>query len=557
MLISLSIRDVVLISRLDLSFQNGLCVLTGETGAGKSILLDSLGLALGMRAEARLVRHGAERAQVTAVFDCPAAGPVASLLEEGGIAAEDGVILLRRALTPDGRSKAYINDQPVSVGLLRQVGDALVEVHGQFESQRLMDPKGHRDLLDAYGRLTRELEATSLAHGRWRAAARAYAQAKADFERARQDEDFLRHALDELEKLGPLEGEEKELSDARALMQASEKLTEAIGEAQKSVSNGKGVEAGLMGAMRPLERVAPRAEGRFEPVIEAFGRALAETSEALVELNRLASSVDQNPAELERIEERLFALRAMARKHQVDVDKLPALMQQFRDQVTAVDDGGARLGQLQAQEAEARAAYEIKARALSEARAQAAAGLDEGVMTELVPLKLDRARFVTAVEPSANEADWGADGWDRVAFQVATNPGAAPGPIGKIASGGELSRFMLALKAVLASADSVPTLIFDEVDAGVGGATAAAVGERLAKLGQDVQVLVVTHSPQVAARGAYHLQIAKREEAGAMFTSARELAAHEREAEIARMLAGETVTDEARRAAASLMNVGA
>lgn len=552
MLRSLSIRDVVLIDQLTLTFDNALCVLTGETGAGKSILLDSLGLALGMRAEARLVRHGASQASVTAEFDLPDGPQVAALLEEQSIATEDGSLLLRRTLAPDGRSRAFINDQPVSVGLLRQLGDLLVEIHGQFESQKLTNPAAHRGLLDAFSGATDALGAVSSTWQAWRAAAAARKTAAESLEQARREEDFLRHTVDELGALAPEPGEAETLAQERARLMHGEKLAEALQEAAAALNEGRGVETGLLGALRALERVRENAAGALDGTIDALERALSEAAEGQAQLDRASAELDLDPAHLERAEERLFALRAQARKHDVDVDDLAGLLERFQSQLAALEDGGADLARLEAEEATARQAYIRAAERLSAARTQAAAALDHAVAAELEPLKLGKAAFVTCVEPLSEEK-WGGDGMDDVAFRVATNPGAPPGPLNKIASGGELSRFMLALKAVLASADQVPTLVFDEVDAGIGGATAAAVGERLAALGGQAQVLVVTHSPQVAARGGQHMRVSKAGIESTTRTTVEPLDAKAREEEIARMLAGTEVTTEARAAAQSLL----
>ena len=552
MLRSLSVRDVVLIKRLDLSFRDGLCVLTGETGAGKSILLDSLGLALGVRAEARLVRHGAEQASVTAAFELAPGNGIEAILEEQGLEDGDGALILRRTLARDGRSRAFVNDQPVSVSLLRRLGDALVEIHGQFESQRLLDPAMHRGLLDAHGGLESRAEGVRNAHHAWRTAILAREQAEADLAQARRDEEFLRHAVDELSALSPKPGEESELAEQRSLLQHGEQLLEALNQATAELTEGRGAEAAVQGALRTLERVAAKAEGRLDETIEALGRAAGELAEGVAQLEKASASVDLDPRHLEQVEERLFALRALARKHGVEVDGLADLARHMEAQLNALEDGGANLEGLRKKEAAARAAYVTEAEALSKARAEAAAKLDSAMAAELEPLKLGKAHFVTTITRLEEDA-WGENGLDRVAFQVATNPGAPAGPINKIASGGELSRFMLALKAVLASADPVPTLVFDEVDAGIGGATASAVGERLAGLGRDVQVLVVTHSPQVAALGAAHWRVSKDEGAEGVTTTVDRLDGPERREEVARMLAGAEVTDEARAAADSLM----
>jgi DNA repair protein RecN (Recombination protein N) len=553
MLRNLSIRDVVLIGRLDIGFRGGLNVLTGETGAGKSILLDALGLALGVRAEARLVRHGAEQAVVTAAFELPPDHPVASLVSGQGIEVEEGVVILRRSLSKDGRSRAFVNDQPVSVSLLRAVGDALVEIHGQFESQRLLNPAAHRDLLDGFGLLGDTTAATRRLFQDWREAIRAREEAEAAFDRARRDEDFLRHAVGELVDLDPRPGEEKALAEDRALLMHGEQIVTAMNEAAAALAGNRGAESQVQAALKTLEKVVNKAEGRLDAALAALSRAYDDLAEATSELERASASVDLDPRRLEKVEERLFALRALARKHGVEGDDLGALKDRLVAQLTALEDGGGNLDKLRKAEAAARKAYSAAADALSQARAQAARRLDAAVAHELEPLRLGRARFSTRIE-AQEESQWNETGKDRIAFEVATNPGNPPGPLAKIASGGELARFMLALKAVLAQADPVPTLVFDEVDAGIGGATASAVGERLGALGREVQVLVVTHSPQVAAQGAHHWRVAKKDGSdGATFTTVEGLSPDERREEIARMLAGSAVTEEARAAAAALL----
>lgn len=553
MLASLSIRDVVLIEKLDLEFASGLSVFTGETGAGKSILLDSLSLTLGARADSGLVRHGANQLTVIAEFDPPPFHPARVLLSAQDVEAQDGPLVLRRVVTADGRSRAYVNDQAVSVGLLRKVGDELVEIHGQFESHGLLDDSTHLPVLDAFAGLGERRGAVKAAWSAWREAAKTRAQAEDALKRARADEENLRHAHDELQALAPRPGEEAELAAARAMMQHSEKLIEAMNAAQTALSAKGDVEASLQSAQRILERVAEKAEGKLDPVIAALDRAAQEAAEATSLLERVSGEIDLDPRALEKAEERLFALRATARKHGTDVDSLAALQVELASQLAALDGSGDDLGKLAKAEQAARATYMEAARTLSKARTEAAARLDAAVAAELPPLKLDKARFVTSVTPG-EEDDWGPEGLDKVAFLVATNPGNPPASLGKVASGGELSRFMLALKVVLAQSSSTPTMVFDEVDSGIGGAVAAAVGERLGRLGKDVQVLVVTHSPQVAARGAQHYRVAKTEvETGRVATSVAQLSAGERTEEIARMLSGENVTDHARAAAAALI----
>ena len=553
MLRSLSIRDVVLIDRLDLAFKNGLCVLTGETGAGKSILLDALGLALGERADSALVRHGAAQAVVIAEFEVDGGHPVHGILAEQELETVDGEpILLRRSLGTDGRSRAFINDQPVSVTLLRRVGESLVEIHGQFDNQRLMQTSTHRALLDAYGGLPGDLNRVAAAYRAWRQAGDARARAAEGMEAARREEDFLRHAVDELDALDPKPGEEAELASRRGLMMQAEKLIEAMNQAAEELNDGHGVEGALRGAMRALERVSETVGGRLDGVLAALDRAAVEAAEATAQLDKASADLDLDPGELEKIEERLFALRALARKHGVEVDALADVRARMAAQLAAIDDGGESLKRLEQAETEARHDFTVAAKTLSDKRRAAAGKLDKAVSTELEPLRLGKATFVTRFD-TLPEDSWGESGCDAVAFEVATNPGAAPGPINKISSGGEMARFMLALKVVLAKADPVPTLIFDEVDANIGGAVSAAVGERLGLLAERFQVLVITHSPQVAARGSHHWRVSKREAGGKTSTGVDALSASDRKEEIARMLAGAKVTDEARAAADSLL----
>lgn len=549
MLVAVSIRDVVLIDRLDLSLGPGLTVLTGETGAGKSILLDSLGLALGARAEAGLVRAGAAQAVVTAAFEPPPGHASAALLAEHGLTAETP-LTLRRIVQADGRSRAFVNDEPVSVTLLRRLGETLVEVEGQFAQVGLADPATHLGLLDAFAGLEPERARLAGAYAAWRAAERARADAEAAIAAARREEDWLRHAVAELEKLAPAPEEEVELDALRRRMQQNEKRAEALAAARDELSCHRGVAFALRNAVRALERLQPGED--VAPVLAALGAAQDGVAEAETLLERLLADAAPDPRALEEAEERLFALRAAARKHQTPVAELPALLAGLRDRLAALDAGEERLaGLAQAAEA-ARARYREAARALSAARRAAAERLDRAVMKELPPLRLEKARFATEIA-ARDEAEWGPDGADRVQFLVAMNPGQAPSPLARSASGGELARLMLALKVVLAKGGTVPTLVFDEVDAGIGGATAAAVGERLARLARGLQVLVVTHSPQVAARGAGHWRVSKAAAKGATVTRVEVLDAAARREEIARMLAGSRITEAARAAAADLL----
>jgi DNA repair protein RecN (Recombination protein N) len=554
MLLALTIRDVVLIDRLALAFRSGLCVLTGETGAGKSILLDALGLALGRRADAGLVRPGATQAMVTAEFVVRPDHPAAAILSEAGIASDlAGTIILRRTLGADGRSRAFINDEPASIGLLRQLGDSLVEIQGQGEQRGLLDPANHRDLLDAFA----DVAAGDLADAwhAWRDLRAKAAEAARLLAESRAEEDLLRHHQAEIEALAPEADEEDRLTSRRVLLLNAERLGEAIDEAIGEIDGEGGARQALARALRRLERARERAQGLLDAAVTAAERAAAEIEEAAAALAIAGRSLELDPKALEQVEERLYALRALARKHGIPVADLPRLRQRLAERIGSLETGAEAAAFLEREAAAARGHFVARAAAVSAARTEAATRLDAAVARELKPLRLDKARFRTVLTPLA-EADWNEHGCEKVQFEVATNPGAAFGPLARIASGGELSRFMLALKLVLASTASAPTLIFDEVDSGIGGAVAAAVGERLQLLGDRVQVLVVTHSPQVAARGAHHWRVAKRQAERDTVTRVEELDAETRREEIARMLSGNIVTSEARAAAASLIAGG-
>ncbi len=559
MLRSLTIRDVVLVDRLDLTFHPGLCVLTGETGAGKSILLDALSLALGARADTGLIRHGAAQAQVAAAFEI---GPghrargILAELEMEGAADGDGDLVLRRVLGRDGRSRAFVGDQPASVGLLRRLGATLVEVEGQFAEQGLLDAGAHRAHLDAFGGLDEDATRVGGAHRAWRAAEKALAESRADLEALKGERETLRHAVAEIEALGPKPGEEEALAEERALLMHREQLLEAMSGAAAALGGGgqagRGVEADIRAAQRCLKGAAEKAPGRLDEVVGALDRAAIEVADAEARLQSLGSALDHDAGRLEEAEERLFALRAVARKHGVEVDSLGPLAGRMADQLAEIEGRGGDLARL-AQEAQAaRAAYAAAAQALGRARREAAAALDEAVATELPPLRLDKASFATRITP-LDEPDWSEFGAERITFEVSTNPGTPPGPLGRIASGGELARFLLALKVVVSGERPVSTLVFDELDRGIGGAGAAAVGERLALLGRSTQVLVVTHSPQVAARGDHHWRVFKRDEGGRFAVAVEQLGPAARREEIARMLSGAAVTDEARAAADRLL----
>ena len=554
MLARLSIRDIVLIDRLDIDFGTGLAALTGETGAGKSILLDAFALALGARGEAALVREGAEQGQVIAAFELAKGHPARRLLADNDLiadpAAEDELIV-RRVQFADGRTRAFINDQPVSVQVLRALGSALVEIHGQHDDRAFVDAATHRALLDAFGGLEQAAaEVRSLWEER-RAREAAVASHRAEVERARREAEWLRHAVDELGRLSPQGGEETALAERRAAMMQAEKSAEDLRATLEAVSGPQSPVPPLATAVRRLERRAAQAPVLVEPVVKAIDAALTALDEARTHLEHALRIADYDPNELERIEERLFALRAAGRKYNVPVDELAALARRYESDLALIDAGAERLAALEKEAQEIIARYRQAAEALSAARKRSAQKLDKAVNAELKPLKLERAQFSTQIESEGE----GPEGLERVEFWVRTNPGTRPGPLMKIASGGELARFLLALKVVLADRGSAPTLIFDEIDTGVGGATADAIGARLAQLSSGVQVIAVTHAPQVAARADRHYLIAKDALAKGKRVATRvtELEAERRREEIARMLAGAEITAEARAAAERLI----
>lgn len=552
MLTALSIRNIVLIEALDLDFGAGLGVLTGETGAGKSILLDSLGLALGARADSGLVRAGEAQAAVVATFEPgpDVAARLAALTQDSGLMLEPGEpLLVRRTLKADGGSRAFLNDQPCSVALLREVGAALVEVHGQHDDRGLLNPVGHRALLDSFGRC--DAGAVGVAHAAWRAAATALATAREEVAHAERDRDYLTHVVAELTAFAPEPGEEAELAGERATMQKGARLGEDLGAVAGHLGGSDGALAQLRQAARRLDRIAADHETLAE-ALAALDRAAIEAEEAEEALERAAEELSFDPARLEAVETRLFDLRALARKHQTQPDDLAALAAAMAERLERIEAGADGLAALEKAESGARADYEQAARALTARRTQAAARLDKAIAAELKPLKLDAARVHTVVEPLP-EGQWGPQGADRVEFEISTNPGAPFAPLMKIASGGELSRFILALKVALAEQGGAETMIFDEIDRGVGGAVADAIGERLARLAERTQVLVVTHSPQVAARGARHMLIAKSSKGAVTRTDVTPLGADGRREEIARMLSGADITAEARAQAERLL----
>ena len=557
MLSRLSIRDIVLIDRLDIDFAKGLAVLTGETGAGKSILLDSFALALGGRGDQNLVRQGAEQGQVIAVFDIGARHPARALLKANDIAgstSEDSdELILRRVQLADGRTRAFVNDQPVSVQVMRQLGSALVEIHGQHDDRALVDAGTHRTLLDAYGALEGDAAKVSALWDARRAAQDAADAHRAEVERAQRESDWLRHSVDELDKLGPQPGEETTLATRRTVMMQSEKVAGDLRDAHDVIAGPKSSVPELSAAIRRLERRGAQAPTLVEPAVKSFDVALNALEETRSHLEAALRAADFDPAELERNEERLFALRAAGRKYNVPVDDLAALARKYNSDIALIDAGEAQLKKLEAAVKQTDADFRKAAEILSKARIKAATALDKAVNAELKPLKLERAKFSTEIETDAAAA--GPNGIDRAEFWVQTNPGTKPGPLMKIASGGELARFLLALKVVLADRGSAPTLVFDEIDTGVGGAVADAIGSRLARLARGVQVLAVTHAPQVAAQADRHYVISKDalDKGKRVATRVTEVAADRRREEIARMLAGAEITNEARAAAERLI----
>ena len=548
MLRQLAVHNIVLVDRLELEFERGLGVLTGETGAGKSILLDALGLALGVRADAGLVRAGQESAAVSAEIELPPGHPAVAMLAEQEISLDPGEpLIVRRTLKSDGGSRAFIAGSAVPAGLLRDVGALSVEVHGQHDDRGLLNPKGHRALLDAFGKI-----GTSAVAAGWAEVTRIEAelgQARAEAAAAERDREWLQHASEEIERLRPEEGEESRLAEERVAMQAGLKAGEALVGLDELLGGSEGALAQLRQAARRIERGAADHPLLGE-ALAALDRAVIEGAEAEDRIARAVDALSFDPAQLEALEARLFDIRALARKHRVEPDALAVLGQQMREQLQAIEAGTGRIAELDRELLAAREAYAAAAERLSKSRHDAAARLDAAVAGELAPLKLDAARFRTSIAPS----EPGRSGTDRVEFEVSTNPGAPFGPLTRIASGGELSRFILALKVALAEAGSAATMIFDEVDRGVGGSVASAIGERLARLSRTSQVLVVTHSPQVAARASHHYRIEKSHAPEGTRTTVRKLSESERREEIARMLSGASITEEARAQAARLLD---
>lgn len=549
MLRGLDISDMLIIDRLELAFQPGLNVLTGETGAGKSILLDSLGFVLGWRGRADLVRQGAAQGEVTAWFDLTDCHPAQLVLEEAGLPRNDELIL-RRVNTAEGRKTAWVNDRRCSGEVLRALSDTLIELHGQHDDRGLLNPRGHRDILDEFADLSAARAKTRSA---WRAvgqARKALTEAEAAMQAIRVEEEYLRHAVAELDALDPQPGEDAELDTQRRLMQGAERIRDDVARAYQALGN-EGAESSVSDALKWLDGVADKADGHLDAPLSALGRVMVELDEAMEGIVVAMDRLHFNPTELEETEERLFDIRGLARKHQIASDDLAEFADGLRSKLAALDAGDADLAVLTEKKSAAEAAYETAATTLSERRKAAAKKLDIAVMAELAPLKMERAVFVTEITDDTP----GPDGFDSVAFTVATNPGAPSGPLNKIASGGELSRFLLALKVCLTKGQSGLTMIFDEIDRGVGGATADAVGRRLASIAEGGQVLVVTHSPQVAALGAHHWRVEKKVSKGMTTSNVVPLDTADRVDEIARMLAGDTITDEARGAARALLKV--
>jgi len=553
MLTALHIQDFVLIDHLSLPLGEGLTALTGETGAGKSILLEALGLAAGGRTGRGAVRRGADKGVVAAAFEPGAAHPVWKALEENGVAADDDQVILRRIQNADGKSRAFVNDQPVSIGLLKSIGELLIEIHGQHDGVSFLSAATHKTLLDEFGALTKDASAVENAWSQWRSAEEALEERRRMQDQALREADYLRHVVSELSDLDPQEDEEASLATRRAEMMAAQKVTDDLAAAAAAMSED-GLEGRLSVASHRLMRASAQFERDPNPLADAIDRidrALGELLEARSAVEDAVEKLGLDPRELEATEERLFAIRAAARKHGVAADKLPEFFRKATEALALLDERAVEFGALEKKAAATRAAYFSAAKALSEKRRKAAIKLDEAVARELEPLRLGKAAFETAIE--AREEKAGPSGIDSVEFMVATNPGAPMGPLKTIASGGELSRFVLAMKAALAARENRTVIIFDEVDAGVGGAVADAVGERLARLAIDAQVLVVTHSPQVAARASTHWRVEKRQSKTETTTRVVVLDAEERVEEIARMLSGAVVTDEARAAARRLL----
>ena len=560
MLIQLSIKNVVLIESCDIVLENGLCVLSGETGAGKSILLDALGLVLGARSDSGLVRKGETQGSVSAEFDISRNDAAKKILNELELEDADSLII-RRTIGSDGKTRCLANDQPVTVAGLKKLGETLVEVHGQHDQRALQDMTHHRSLLDEYAKLSLQRKTVGEVFRVWRDKMQELNALKGEIERGMREQEYLQHMRGELKELSPEIGEEELLANQRSGMMQSEKLFAVLNEALSELNAGKGVLGSIRNAQRTLTRSAFANDPKFAAIIEGLEKAAIEAEEAVYALEKTGQDTTFNPEKLEHIEERLFALKAAGRKYNMPVDELAALYVQVEEKLSLIDSQEHRIAQLEKQVAEARKDFTQAASKLTEARKKAAQKLEKSIEQELAPLKMAGTRFRVRIEP-LDENGWSEWGADAVCFECATNVAKGDKDVtysglGKIASGGELSRFMLAMKVSLSSVRSTPTLIFDEIDTGTGGAVAAAIGERLALLGKSAQVLVVTHLPQVAARGNQHLRVSKNEKARKVVTSVDHLSPAEREEELARMLAGSTITAEARKAAQKLLEPAA
>jgi len=551
MLNSLSIRNVVLIDKLDLDFRTGLSVLTGETGAGKSILLDSLGLLLGHRAETGLIRRGADKLSVVGNFSIPLNQEFKTLLAEYDLEIEDDIVI-KRTLNQDGKGKIFFNDQPISVKLLKEIGRYLVEVHGQFDNHGLLNPANHLDILDAYGNYKENLYKVASTFAEFKKARLDRIDAENNILKTKEDEENLRHWVEELRKANIQENEEESLSQRRQELMNAEKIIDSINYAYGALTQGADVQNALRQAQNAIDKVNILVDNKYQNLAEMLEQSAINIGESISELEELASRINVNQNELESIEERLFMLRGLARKHQVSINELPKILFDFENRLSAIEYGEDNINNLRKIEEQTRLEYIKQANILRDKRHETALQLDKKVMAELRPLKMEKAKFITQIE-KIDENSWTAKGFDNVYFTVSTNPNSPQGALNKIASGGELARFMLALKVNLAQSSSIGTMIFDEVDAGVGGATAQAVGERLACLAKNVQVLVVTHSPQVAAKGNNHFKVSKTTVDNVTTTHVANLNSEEKAEEIARMLAGEIISDEARAAAKVLI----
>lgn len=551
MLEFLHISNVVLIEKLSLDFASGLCALTGETGAGKSILLDSLGLAMGGRSEARLVRKGEDSASVTASFNVKNPEHFKDISDENGLGIENNLIL-RRQVNADGRSRAWVNDQPVSISLLKDIGDRLVEYHGQFETHGLLDPKTHRTFLDEYAGLSPELNKLEGKWHHWQTAEKELRDARIKAQKAKEEEEYIRSSYEDLSALEPIEGEEDDILDQRTRLKHRDEILQSLSTSLKHITEEDGGEAQIIRATRALEKLSDKLGDKGVELINDLDKTIETLRDVSTGIEDLAREFDEGGISLEKLEDRLYALRDQARKHNCQVNDLPAKLEELGASLELIDGQDVTLGGLEAKVKDSKQAYEILADAISDIRQKKAKALDLLVMAELKPLKLERAVFATSVEILPEE-QWGNTGKNAIRFLVATNPGTEPGPLNKIASGGEMARFMLALKVVLAEVGTAQTLVFDEVDTGIGGATADAVGQRLARLAQYKQILVVTHSPQVAASASSHWIVAKSGNENVTTTVIPLESVEQRREEIARMLAGAEITAEARAAASKLL----